>query len=482
MKRIRKRFFIITLFFLLLLVAGYFSLGLYYMNGFSVNTWINGVYCTGKTVEEVNEQLLLQEELPETITIVGLETSGEKQTEKSWYLPAKEIAYSMDYTAQLESYIAGQRQWLWPDNFTAHRRQSLQPKIFCDEEKLLNWFDGTFGNSQTTDGRQDYRITYNGEKLGYCLFDGTKNLLDEKRAYETVKEGIAAGETTISLVESGCYYDAALSAEQEETRQLWEQLEAFQNNGPVYDFSEEQERPDAAVMALFLKKDSEEPYLPILDKHGQLQLDVEQIAEYVEYLSDKYSTYGKEWEFQSTRGDVVTVPGGTYGGQLDTDAETLWLTEYLKGLIQAGSNVLFAEEAHVPAYTREPFSRSSRTPGDTYVEVDMGIQKLYYYSDGELQLETDIVSGNRGRTPAGVNFVYAKEKNRVLRGPGYASHVDYWMPVKGGIGLHDASWRDEFGGEIYKTNGSHGCINIPSEVMAELYEMVEIGTPVVMFY
>ena len=60
--------------------------------------------------------------------------------------------------------------------------------------------------------------------------------------------------------------------------------------------------------------------------------------------------------------------------------------------------------------------------------------------------------------------------------------MKYWMPVKGGIGLHDASWRKEFGGEIYKTNGSHGCINIPRDVMKEIYENFEVGTPVIMFY
>lgn len=56
------------------------------------------------------------------------------------------------------------------------------------------------------------------------------------------------------------------------------------------------------------------------------------------------------------------------------------------------------------------------------------------------------------------------------------------MPVKGGIGIHDADWRDEFGGEIYKTSGSHGCINVPPEIMPELYERTEVGMPVIMFY
>ncbi len=123
--------------------------------------------------------------------------------------------------------------------------------------------------------------------------------------------------------------------------------------------------------------------------------------------------------------------------------------------------------------------------GSTYIEVDMGEQKMYYYVNGVLKIDTPIVTGNTSRrmgTPSGVNFVYLKQKNRVLRGRDYASPVDFWMPVKGNIGIHDASWRSKFGGEIFKTNGSHGCINTPRDAMEQLYDMAEVGTPVVMFY
>jgi lipoprotein-anchoring transpeptidase ErfK/SrfK len=123
--------------------------------------------------------------------------------------------------------------------------------------------------------------------------------------------------------------------------------------------------------------------------------------------------------------------------------------------------------------------------GGTYIEVDMTMQKLYGYKDGEKVIETDIVTGNMRRnwdTPAGVNYVYAKQKKRILRGANYATPVDYWMPVVGNIGLHDANWRSEFGGEIYQTDGSHGCVNIPPEVMPIIYETYEVGTPVIMFY
>lgn len=57
MKKTTKRLVLAVLLFLLLLLTGYFILAFYYREGFSVNTWINGVYCTGKTVEEVNSEL-----------------------------------------------------------------------------------------------------------------------------------------------------------------------------------------------------------------------------------------------------------------------------------------------------------------------------------------------------------------------------------------------------------------------------------------
>lgn len=198
---------------------------------------------------------------------------------------------------------------------------------------------------------------------------------------------------------------------------------------------------------------------------------------FVSRLAEEYDTYGKEISFQSTRGDMVQVPGnGTYGTTIDQEAEFDYLMAALAEKRQ---------EVHIPAYIRQGLVRGKNDIGDTYIEVDMTEQKMYYYVDGELVIETDVVTGHTGRrrgTPQGVNFVYNKQRNRVLRGQGYASPVKYWVPVKGAIGIHDANWRSEFGGEIYKTDGSHGCINTPTEAMAQLYEQVEIGTPVIMFY
>ena len=42
--------------------------------------------------------------------------------------------------------------------------------------------------------------------------------------------------------------------------------------------------------------------------------------------------------------------------------------------------------------------------------------------------------------------------------------------------IHGAKWRKEFGGQIYKKDGSHGCVNVQVEIMGELYELTELGT------
>ncbi len=173
---------------------------------------------------------------------------------------------------------------------------------------------------------------------------------------------------------------------------------------------------------------------------------------------------------------MIRLKGGIYGTQLNQKAEV----EYLLQAIPRGW-----EETRVPEYIHKTDVRGKDDIGKTYVEVDMSLQKLYYYQEGICLYETDIVTGNlaaRHGTPQGVNYVYMKQKNRVLRGADYASFVKYWMPVKGNYGIHDASWRSKFGGEIYKTAGSHGCINVPPKTMGTLYDLVAVGTPVVMFY
>ena len=125
----------------------------------------------------------------------------------------------------------------------------------------------------------------------------------------------------------------------------------------------------------------------------------------------------------------------------------------------------------------------------TYVFVSISKQHLTYFVDGKPQMDCPVVTGNAGNhgTPRGTYRLIYKSRNQTLKGTEdngdkYESFVSYWMAFIGSsYGLHDASWRNEFGGKIYQGNGSHGCVNMPPESAAKLYGMIEPGLPILIY-
>ncbi|MBQ3295642.1 MAG: L,D-transpeptidase [Erysipelotrichaceae bacterium] len=115
------------------------------------------------------------------------------------------------------------------------------------------------------------------------------------------------------------------------------------------------------------------------------------------------------------------------------------------------------------------------------VEVKINEQTLYYYEDDVLTLKSPIVSGNKeltDETPHGKFEVRRKVTDTQLRGRDYIEHVDYWVGFDetGGIyGLHDAQWRDEFGGDIWTYDPSRGCVNMPLDKIGILFERLRLA-------
>ena len=138
-----------------------------------------------------------------------------------------------------------------------------------------------------------------------------------------------------------------------------------------------------------------------------------------------------------------------------------------------------------PVYSTEGASRTGQDYGNTYVEVDLTNQKVYLVEGGNVTLETDCVTGSVARgttTPPGIWGITYKARDAVLRGPGYASPVSYWMPFNKGIGLHDATWRGSFGGTIYRYSGSHGCVNLPKKAAQTIFSVAYKNMPVICHY
>ena len=125
--------------------------------------------------------------------------------------------------------------------------------------------------------------------------------------------------------------------------------------------------------------------------------------------------------------------------------------------------------------------------GNTYIEISIQQQHMWFYLNGKLYCETDVVTGNNDgyhNTPKGAYKIWQRQSPTTLIGPGYASYVNYWLAFTySGVGIHDASWRSskEYGGTTYKGNGSHGCVNTPYSAVKKIYQKAKIGYNVVVY-
>lgn len=186
-----------------------------------------------------------------------------------------------------------------------------------------------------------------------------------------------------------------------------------------------------------------------------------------------YNNIGVNRNFRTHDGRDIIVKSETFGNYIDYKEEGKYMLDAIK-------NFKSEEDRYPILKQKEEFPLDK-----TYIELDKQNQKFYYYVDNELVLESDIVTGlptKQRDTPTGIYFIINKAREANLVGETWDVEVDYWLGVTyTGVGFHDASWRNKFGGTIWKNNGSHGCINTPYDTMKELYETVDIGTAVIIY-
>ena len=224
-------------------------------------------------------------------------------------------------------------------------------------------------------------------------------------------------------------------------------------------------------------------------------VDEDMAMAYVEKLAEKYDTYGKDRKFKSTsRGNITVKAGkGCYGWWIDQQKTCDQLVE----IIEEGSSaevepIYYKNPDSAYEYVGNPEWRTADSDiGNTYIEIDLAKQHFWYYEKGKLKYECDIVSGmptEERNTPEGVYKLWIKEKDKVLKGSlstgeTWNTPVTFWNNISTfGVGLHDATWHPYFGGDRYKNYGSHGCINMPYDAAKYVYENIDMGTPVVMYW
>lgn len=437
------------------LAAAYGGGVLYYSSHFFFNTEIGNFDCSNLTVEAATKKI--QNEI-DNYSFTFYEKDGKQET-----ITGDEIHLKCAPVENLDELKAKQNAFEW---LTDRKNRSLPFDIEVEysNDALYNritQMDFAKKTRENMEGAFDGIYYENGEY--HVKDDGTKDIVSVNSMYDKVKPKIKELYRGMSMEKESCYGGLA---DDDNMKGVLNLLNKYVSTKVTF------KKGDKNIV---LDCGSINEWLSVGENYS-VNIDREQLKAYVDTLAYEYDTVGRERKFKTTGGEVVTVSGGNYGWLVDKEKEA----EELFNVISGGGEV-----EREPVYKQTAASHGADNDiSNTYVEVSIGAQHLWYYKNGEQLVSTDLVSGNpyRGNaTPTGTYYVVYKDKNVVLRGPGYASPVTFWMPFNGGIGLHDAPWRGSFGGSIYRGGGSHGCVNLPYSAASKLYELISPGDPVIVY-
>lgn len=456
---------------LILLAAIYFAVALYYRTHFLPNTDINGIECGNMDVLTVVP--LIDAQISDySLTVTGRDFATGESGALLGTIHVEDIglAYS-DTQGAVEDVMNQQNIFLWPQAyFGTHHGYSLVQGIVYDEsmlrETVSSWDACQEKNMQSPENA--YISDYIDAVKGYEVIPETLGTeLDMEKVFERISAQLHVSESSLDLEEALCYTEAAVKSTDRELTDAVETANSWLGTKVAYDWNSNE-----------IVLDSETLKDWITMENGKPVLDEEAVSFFVKKLANQYDTYGKRKNFVTALGIELTLNSPNYGWKTDTETET---EELLQLIYQGGVT------EKEPVYSIKAQKKGMNDVGDSYVEADLTHQHLYVYQDGECVFETDFVSGKLNSTPdcvtpPGIFGLTYKTTNAVLRGADYETPVNYWMPFFGNYGMHDATWRINFGGTIYQEYGSHGCINLPLDSAAAIYSYVSTGFPVVCYY
>ena len=472
LKNVIKITIIMLISIILVTVAGYYAISGYYGSRFLCGTTINGRDISAMTVEEANDYLVSKYLPGVDYSNVALIIEG--RDGYSEIIRSSDFGLKADMTEGLKEIIEDQKPYEWLLNYMYPTAYNVEPSVSYDDAALRECVAGLKCMDVESENL-DPHIEIKAEKTGYSLYDDIKDRADENRVYGKAKEALEdPGRAVIEIDINDSYIPHKIPDEFKDTVELYDKIDKVARAYITYEDAPIKYTLKGSTAVNWLEKGDDG--MPVTDENGNLVFDELKIEEYTERLAEVFDTKDGMIDWRKRDGEIVSLKNALEGYQVDQEAEA----GNTKETLLRGGQI-----TRQPIYAQKGRGRGNDVIGKTYVEVDMSAQKLYYMVDGRLKMQSDVVTGNIARgngTPAKLCYVYFKQRNRTLRGPNYATFVSYWMAVSGHIGIHDATWRNKFGGEIYKTAGSHGCVNVPKDFAAKLYDVLELGTPVIMYY
>ena len=470
-KRKKKKSHVLGHVFLFLMLAAFAGGALYYayeyqqwVGKFLPNTTVNGIDYSGMTAEEA-EARFKETYAGRVLDIKEMGGSVEK-------ISYDDLDYHFTTGESFRELIDAQDLYLWPLAYTKKTALTTDQGFAFSDELLVEKVKSL--QAITGDSIQDPVDAYIEKTAsGYRIVEAIDgNRLIEDSVIEAVRNAINTGANEINLEELGCYRKASVYADNEALQNEFATVDRYQNmeitlsmEGNTY---------------VLLDKSVFLPWMSF--ENGRVSFDSDAVINYTQSLADQYNTLGKTRQFHTTGGDVLTVGGSnydTYGYKMNVEQSA----DLIAGALAGATSQMIALAWDHYGLARDEGGQSDF--GKTYIEVSLDEQHMYYYKDGALVLDPNIVSGTatpQRATPTMVTQVLDKKTDHTMKGSYGESHADFALVIhESGILIHDSSWRDEYGDDIWLYDGSHGCINTPLRYMEELYDQVDISTPVIIY-
>lgn len=451
--------------------CAYGAVSYYYSNKFFEGTYINGINCSNKTAYEV-EQLIAS-----SVEDYSIEVAARNQETQT--ISGSQINYRYMSDGEVLNLLKQQKPYKWVCGFMETRSYTTQENVTFDKSLLQSEVKAlSCAQAENQVEPENAYVALDGSEFTIVPeTEGSK--LKVKEAYKALDAAISGSQTSIDLGSTPDVYAVAAVTSDDPTLQATK--DAYNNYTKAsitYTFGDQTVTLDGNTLKDWLQ----------FDDKGQLVQDdasfTQHIRDYVAQLASEHDTVGTTRSFNTTSGRTVSVYGSAYGWKIDQESEVAQLTDEIRTGTQTTREPIYSMRANAYGYN---------DIGSTYIEVDMTDQHMYYYQSGSIIFDSDIVSGDirydDRATPPGIFTLYYKKSPDVLRGEKkpdgtyeYETPVTYWMPFNGGIGFHDATWQDYFGGDRYTYAGSHGCINMPLDAAATLYSIIDTNVPIVCFY
>jgi hypothetical protein len=439
-----------------LIILIYLISSLYFSNHFFFNTVINGVDVSLKDYDDADEII---RDFVQDYQLLIIERNN-----KSEVISGQDICLQYHEDNNIFSVYKNQDSLKWIISLFRNDTYYIND-LFSYQEDCLNKLIDRLDCFNT--------VIVEPRSVKFIYANGSYEMLKEEYGNKIIKdklvvsiiESVLKGKRSLDLNNKLCYENPRFTIHSEKALLTKDLLNQYVSTKIFYIFGKEMEVLDGNIINRWLRVDDK------LD----VVISEAAVNEYIKVLGNRYDTVGITRTFTTSTGKTVEVEGGLYGWKIDRKEE-------VKALIE---NIYRGDvKEKEPIYSQRAFSREGNEIGNTYIELNITKQYLWFYKNGKLIAGGYVVTGNPNKgnaTVLGTYSVIYKQRDAILTGPNYDVEVSYWIPFFGSIGIHDATWRYHFGGEIYKRRGSHGCVNAPYSLAKKIYENIEEGTPVISY-